>query len=324
MKKHTASAVSMPFVHTWDSYTREKREKIVRRALKSGDVDTLVGMTDHNLLMFGKGGAHTSLHTRRAYATGVRGYLAYALPLGWKRMTEYDTDLTVGYMRQLERAGVKPGTINSRRSAARALYRALRWAGVLQADPFGDTPRAQDHEERWLKREAYSREDIDQLLEVAGPGERLLILLGAHGALRMAEMVALDWSHINLEHRTMRIFGKGRKLASVHLSGLLHEALSDVAVELRIGLVLPWRNQKSVRVCLRHLCLMAGVKYERRQVHGLRHAAATMLLAETGDIFTVARHMRHSSVSSTEIYAKADPKRLTSALARFGEGPEAA
>lgn len=324
MKKNTtASAASTPCVD-WDCTSHDKREKIVRKALKSGDVETLLSLTDHNLLIFGKGGAHTSPHTRRAYATGVRNYLAYALPLGWERLTIYDTDLTIGYLRQLERAGVKPGTINSRRSAARALYRALRWAGVLQADPFGDTPRAQDNEDRWAKREAYSREDIERLLGVAGSGERLLILLGAHGALRMSELVALDWSHIDLEARTMRIFGKGRKLALVHLSGLLHEALSGVAVELRRGLVLPWCNPKSVRLCLRHLCLMAEVKYEKRQVHGLRHSAATLLLAETHDIFVVARHMRHSSISTTEIYAKADPARLVGALARFGEGPEAA
>ncbi|MGY2892739.1 tyrosine-type recombinase/integrase [Deinococcus sp. UYEF24] len=321
MKENTASAASMPCVHIWDTITRDRREKITRKALKAGDVETLVSLTDHNLLMFGKGGAHTSPHTRRSYATGIRLYLAYALPLGWKRLTEYDTDLTVGYLRLLEREGLKPGTINSRRSAARALYRALRWAGVLQADPFGDTPRAQDNEDRWAKREAYSKEEIERLLAVAGPGERLLILLGAHGALRMSEMVALAWTDIDLEQRTMRIFGKGRKLALVHLSGLLHEALSSVSVELRAGLVLPWRNQKSVRVCLRHLCLMAEAKYEKREVHGLRHSAATMLLAETNDIFVVARHMRHSSIATTEIYAKSDPKRLVGALAKFGEGP---
>jgi integrase/recombinase XerC len=324
MSENTAFAASMPFVHNWDTVTRDRREKIARKALKSHDVETLLSLTDHNLMMFGKGGAHTSPHTRRAYATGVRVYLDYALPLGWKRLTEYDTDLTIGYLRQLERAGVKPGTINSRRSAARALYRALRWAGVLQADPFGDTPRAQDNEDKWAKREAYSKEEVDRLLAVAGPGERLLILLGAHGALRMAEMVKLDWTDIDLEQRKMSIFGKGRKLALVHLSGLLHAALSGVPAERRSGLVLEWRNPKSVRVCLRHLCLMAEVKYEKREVHGLRHACATMLLAETNDIFVVARHMRHSSIATTEIYAKSNPARLIGALARFGEGPEAA
>ncbi|AIZ45753.1 hypothetical protein QR90_12740 [Deinococcus radiopugnans] len=138
----------------WDALTHTKREKTVRKALKSGDIDLLVHLTIHNLLAYGRGGAHTSLHTMRGYTTGVRAYLTYALPLGWRRLTEHDTDLTVGYIRALARQGLQPGTINSRRSAARALYRALRWASVLEADPFSGTPRVADHQERWDKREA--------------------------------------------------------------------------------------------------------------------------------------------------------------------------
>ena len=316
-KSSTAQAASMP--HPWDTLSREKREKVARKALKRGDIEVLVTLTLHNLVAYGRGGAHTSAHTMRGYATGVRQFLAYALPLGWERVTAYDTDLTIGYIRALERAGVKPGTINSRRSAARALYRALRWAGVLLADPFADTPRAQDREDRWTKREAYTREDVDALLAVADPDETRLILLGAHGALRMSELTTLTWDRVNLERRTMVITGKGRKTETVHLSGPLTAALQDVPEEHRSGRVLAWQNPKTVRLVLRALCHRTGVVYTKRQVHGLRHAAATMLLDQTGDIVVVARHMRHSSVSTTETYAKLNSKKLTDALATWDE-----
>ncbi|WP_088248305.1 tyrosine-type recombinase/integrase [Deinococcus indicus] len=319
----TTPVASMPHDY-WDSLTREKREKIVRQALKRRDVPTLVSLTMHNLLSYGRGGAHTSLHTMRAYATGVRAYLAYALPLGWKRLCEHDTDLTIGYIRALERAGVKPGTINARRSAARALYRALRWAGVLHADPFADTPRAQDREERWTKREAYSREDIDALLAIADPDETRLVLLGAHGALRMAELTSLRWEHVNLLKRTMVITGKGRKTATVHLSQPLTAALEQVPAGDRSGHVLPWQNPKTVRLVLRALCHHADVQYAKRQVHGLRHASATMLLDQCGDIFVVARHLRHSSVGTTEAYAKLNNRKLTDALATWDDDEGAA
>lgn len=314
-KNNTAQAAPTPI--PWDTLTREKREKVTRKALKRGHIEVLVDLTLHNLVAYGRGGAHTSTHTMRGYATGVRQFLAYALPLGWERLTEHDTDLTIGYIRHLERAGIKPGTINSRRSAARALYRALRWAGVLLSDPFADTPRAQDREDRWTKREAYTREDVDALLTVADPDETRLILLGAHGALRMSELTTLDWATINLERRTMVITGKGRKTATVHLSGPLAAALRDVPEADRVGRVLPWQNPKTIRLVLRALCHRAGVAYAKRQVHGLRHAAATMLLEQTGDIFVVARHLRHSSVGTTETYAKLNPKRLTDALATW-------
>lgn len=301
--------------HLWDAYNKTQRREVTITALQNRDVETLVELTDHNLMMFGRGGALTSTHTRRSYRAGVRQYLSYALPLGWERLTEYDTDLTIGYIRHLERNGVTPGTINNRRSAARALYRALRWAGVLASDPFADTPRVADNAERWTKREAYTREDITALLEVADDQEHLLILLGAHGGLRMSELTTLKWKQVDLEKRIMTITGKGRKTATVHLSDSLCMMLEAVPLEERGGFVLPWRNPKSVRLCLRSLCMQADVDYSKRQVHGLRHACATMLLEKTNDIYLVARHMRHSSVSTTETYSKLNPKRLTAALA---------
>jgi integrase/recombinase XerC len=54
-------------------------------------------------------------------------------------------------------------------------------------------------------------------------------------------------------------------------------------------------------------------------VHGLRHAAATMLLEQTGDLYVVSRHLRHSSISTTETYAKANPKKLVDAIANWEE-----
>ncbi|WP_058980119.1 tyrosine-type recombinase/integrase [Deinococcus grandis] len=304
----------LPVDVQWDTLTRPERKATVREALRTRDVDTLWSVTEYNLRLYGRGGSHTSEHTLRAYRTGVWRFLQYAFPLGWQRMTEHDTDLTVGYLRALERTGLTPGTINARRSAARALYRALRWAGVLQADPFADTPRVADPTDPWARREAYTREDIAALMAVADPDEQLMLLLGAHGALRMSEMIGLTWDRVDLDKKRMTVTGKGRKTARVHLSGPLHAALSAVPENARTGHVLPWRNPKSVRMLLRALCTLAGVTYERRQVHGLRHAAATMLLEQTGDIYVVSRHLRHSTIGTTEIYAKMRPERLTEAL----------
>lgn len=309
----------LPVDVNWDTLTKAERKAAVIEALRTRDVDTLWSVTEHNLRLYGRGGAHTSPHTLRAYRTGVWKFLQFAFPLGWKRMTEHDTDLTIGYLRALERTGLTPGTINSRRSAARALYRALRWAAVLHADPFADTPRAQDHEEKWMKREAYTRQEVTDLMAVADPDEQLLILLGAHGALRISEMTGLTWERVDLERRVMTITGKGRKTARVHLSGPLHAALAAVPEPDRSGYVLPWRNPKTMRMLLRALCNLSGAKYQKRQVHGLRHAAATMLLEQTGDLYVVSRHLRHSSISTTETYAKANPKKLVDAIANWDE-----
>lgn len=304
----------------WDVLTRDERRTLVLGALESRSVETLWDLTQHNLMIYGRGGSNTSAHTLRGYRTGVMQFLQYAYRLGWERMTIHDTDLTVGYIRHLERENLQPGTINSRRSAARAFYRALRWAGVLSADPFADTPRAQDPVARWDRRDAYSREDVAKLLKKANARDRLMILLGAHGALRISEVLALTWDRVNLDERTIRVTGKGNKTATVHMSAQLYEALS--AVQDRTGHVCGYASAKTLRSHLRALCLATGVRYDRRQFHGLRHASATMLLQDTNDLFVVMRHLRHSSVGTTEIYAKFDSKKLQGALTDWGSDPQ--
>lgn len=73
--------------------------------------------------------SHTSPHTLRGYRTGLRIFLAFAFAKGADALLEADTDLTVGYMRSLERRGLMPGTINSRRRPARAALCSVRCAG---------------------------------------------------------------------------------------------------------------------------------------------------------------------------------------------------
>ncbi len=79
-----------------------------------------------------------------------------------------------------------------------------------------------------------------------------------------------------------------------------------------------------MRLVLRSLCSRAGVKYEKRHVHGLRHSAATMLLDQCGDLFVAAPHLRHSSISTTEVYAKLSSTKLTDALAGWDAAEDAA
>lgn len=162
------------------------------------------------------------------------------------------------------------------------------------------------------------------LLALADADGTRFLLLGAHAGLRISELIGLRWAYIDLQKRVMVVTGKGRKTATVHLTRPLVESLQLVSEGEREGQVLAWENPKTVRLVLRSLCSRAGVKYAKRQVHGLRHSAATLLLDQCGDIFVVARHMRHSSISITETYAKMSSTKLTDALASWDAADDAA
>lgn len=55
---------------------------------------------------------------------------------------------------------------------------------------------------------------------------------------------------------------------------------------------------------MQKLCELAGVRYEEREVHGLRHMAGTRTYAETGDILEARDLLRHRDIISTQVYVQ--------------------
>ncbi|WP_237724998.1 tyrosine-type recombinase/integrase [Deinococcus alpinitundrae] len=72
-------------------------------------------------------------------------------------------------------------------------------------------------------------------------------------------------------------------------------------------------TQTAARQRLRLLAKKAGVTY--RGWHALRHYAGTRLVAQTGSLEHAARHLGHSSIETTRVYAKWSDQTLNDALA---------
>lgn len=290
----------------WDSLSREERAQVAREMVLQGDLEGLGDLLLHYLRTWGRAGANLSANTARSYLSAVRLY--------WRWLKEHYGDgagqvaanpseeVGAAFLRDLEAGGMRPASLNQRRAALRALYEALRWAGVLGENPFERAPVRRDPVPRHEKRMPYSEDEVKRLLEVAGAEERILVLLGAQGGLRISEAVRLRWEDVDLAGRRMRVLGKGRKEATVLIPKALAEALEGVPQEGRTGPVLPWRSDDAARKALRALCHRAGVPY--RGYHALRHYCGTHLYRATRDLQTVARHLRHSGIATSSIYAK--------------------
>ena len=144
----------------------------------------------------------------------------------------------------------------------------------------------------------------------------LIVLLGAHAGLRVSEMTALKWEHVDLGDGSLKVVnGKGGKTARVYLTPTLLRALEAIPLEERVGFVLPCRSRQSVYERLEAACKQAKVRF--KGVHALRHASGTRLKEETGDLALVADHLRHSSLDTARGYAKADNRQLRRALGQW-------
>jgi len=310
---HSGASPQARSAADWAEMPPDQRATLAASAALAHDASALTAIADAYLTMHGGTGARVSAHTRRAYAIGIRMLVA-----DWRgeNLLEAGRDAAARWLRRLEHDGAwrqdgtvgpaTPSTVRVRLAAGRALYRALRWTGATVADPFQDVRAAPERTPAWEKRQPYSESDLAALLSTANEVERLIILLGAHAGLRVAEMCSLRGRDIDAVAGQITIrSGKGRKQRRVAMSATLAAAFA--AMHLPADQTIVNLTDSGVRKRVASLCGRAGVAY--RGVHALRHAAGTRLVREGGSLEDAARHLGHSNLETARVYAKwADTK----------------
>ncbi|WP_127130705.1 tyrosine recombinase XerC [Georgenia sp. SYP-B2076] len=147
-----------------------------------------------------------------------------------------------------------------------------------------------------------------------------LELLYATG-VRVSELVGIDVSDVDARERTVRVTGKGDKQRVVPFGIPAQRALDAWLVRGRPTLATPASggalflgarggrlDPRTVRGALHRLTAVAGV--HDLAPHGLRHSAATHLLAGGSDLRTVQEVLGHTSLATTQRYTHVTPERL--------------
>ena len=310
---------------------RTSQEDLRREAVaacQSRNTEKLWALTDAYLTLHGGKGSKVSERTRENYRRGVLDLLE-----DWahENLVRPSRDAGVVWVRELEQKPVvhqhtgepklepdgsvktlSPATVQVKLAAARTFYKALRWAGATQATPFADVKVAKDPVAPWEKRGAYSVEDVERLLEVADDADEVMILLGAHAGLRIAEISALRWRDIDWRAGELIVRkGKGGKTGRVALTKRLKEALAALGRDASESnsFVLPYRAYRA-RERFQRVCLQAGVSYEGKAVHGLRHGAGTRVYKQFNDLARVAQHLRQANLETARRYAKMNDREI--------------
>jgi integrase/recombinase XerC len=293
-------------VQTWTNLPEDERRRRAARAAGERDAGTLWDLTRAVLALNADRAAAMSAHTLRAYRKGVLEVLHDLEP---ENVLDPKRSWASGYRARLS-ARLKPASVNVRLAAARALYTALRWSGASSADPFEGVKGVRDPTKPWQKRAAYSDTDLEALLAVADPRERLIVLLGAHAGLRAAEIAGLKPSDVDPRSRKLVVVGKGGSKRTVKLSMTLALSLQEFVPQHRKATLLGVGASR-LRQMMDDLITRARLKRSEASasgVHSLRHSSGTRLYRETRDLMLVRDHLGHSSVSTSERYAKRDER----------------
>jgi len=298
----------------------DQRRREAAAAAASHDAGGLVELTIAYLLVRGRQHEAASDHTLRSYAAGVR-----ALLRAWtsENLLHPSADAGDRFMSALS-ADHAPATCAARLAAASALYRALAWCKATTAEPFAGVAAPRDRTPRHERRRPYTDEQVASIVAAADDRLITIILLTAHGGLRIAEALALRWRDWSADNATLRVrSGKGRKARTVHVSGSLRAALDRAAakhyawdgaiVEREDGA--PAIDASWLRRRLALAAAAAGVPY--LGWHAFRHTAGTRLARETGNLQLVAAHLGHADVSTAAIYAKWSDSQLAAQVAAW-------
>jgi integrase len=295
----------------WTDLNPEERRRRAMLAAQHLDQETLWSLTEAHTVLYGSAGAGLSARTARAYREGVNRLLRHAERSAFS-LIRPERDGGALYIRSLENAGLAPSSVRVHLAAARALFRALRWAGATALDPFADARPQREKTAAWDKRQPYTDAEVQALLQMAAPRDQALILLCAHAGLRIEEALTLQWADVDLPGGLLTVrHGKGGKTRRVSLTRSLIQSLQALPrTDPVIG-----GTQSAARQRLKVIATRAESRY--RGWHAFRHYAGTRLVRQTGSLEHAARHLGHASLDTTRVYAKWSDTALPDALAHW-------
>lgn len=283
-----------------------------------------------------------SPHTIRAYRGDVSALLDHAGRMRAERPADLDLSMLRSWLARQHTLGASRATLARRAAAARTFTAWAFRRGLAEADPGARLASAKPH--RHLPAvlavdeaaavlqppvagdaDAVTSTDVDPVRQLRD--QAVLELLYAAG-IRVSELCGLDVDDIDLERRTIRVFGKGRKERTVPVGLPAVESVQRWAADGRPA----WLTADSGRALLlgargRRLDPRTARRlvHERlRQVpgapdlgpHGLRHTAATHLLEGGADLRAVQELLGHATLATTQIYTHVSIERLRAAYER--------
>ncbi len=271
------------------------------------------------------GGRNLSPFTLRNYDSDLRHYLR------WLDEEDLRVEAVVRsrfrtYIAGMQDSGASQGSVTRRVSTVKSFYRWLRLVGFMSADPLALVSGPKQ-----AKRlpHVLTLENVEALIASATGGrpedlrDRALLETMYASGLRVSEAHGLDVGDIDLDHRALRVRGKGNKERIVVVGGPAQQAIERYLSEGRPTLtrasepaaIAPAKedqpcfvnrfggrlSQRAMQLLVRKYALKAGID-ARVHPHLLRHSFATHMLDNGAELRVVQELLGHSNPNTTQIY----------------------
>ena len=257
--------------------------------------------------------------TIKNYQKDIEHFYRYIFSQGID-VPEVDHLLIRDYLSFLIMNDISKRTVNRKLAALRKYYSYLLDQKMIKENPFlfVQNPKEEIRYPRALyiddieKIFTANRERTDKLMV---RDQAIMEILYATG-VRASELVNMKLFDIDLNQRTIRIFGKGNKERLVAFSRSSRETLKDYLTNLRPSLAAknPAREEhvflnnlgkpltvRGLEIILEDVERKTGLHYQLHP-HIFRHSFATHLLEGGADLRVIQDLLGHESLNTTQVY----------------------
>lgn len=257
--------------------------------------------------------------TIKNYQKDIEHFYQYIFSQGID-VPEVDHLLIRNYLSFLIMNDISKRSINRKLAALRKYYSYLLNQNIIKENPFlfVQNPKEEIRYPRVLYIEdiekifSANRERTDRLMI---RDQAIMEILYATG-VRASELVTMKLFDIDLNQRTIRIFGKGSKERLVAFSRSARETLKEYLNNLRPSLAVknPAREEhvflnslgkpltvRGLELILNEVEQKTGLHYELHP-HIFRHSFATHLLEGGADLRVIQDLLGHESLNTTQVY----------------------
>lgn len=215
-------------------------------------------------------------------------------------------------------AGLSPRSIQRRLSAARTFYEFLMREGHCARNPAQDVraPKPKKRLPDTLDADQMGRLLAFRVDDTLSARDKAIMELFYSSGLRLAELVGLNVTEIDLADRTVRVLGKGNKTRIVPMGrqaiGALRQWLKERAGLAKPGMDALFVGRSGRRLSVRAVQLRVGAWGRRMGLgvhvhpHMFRHSFATHLLESSGNLRGVQELLGHADIGTTQIYTHLD------------------
>ena len=259
-----------------------------------------------------------SPHTASNYARDVNAladFLEHGNITDWKRV---DSQHIRVFAARAHAGGLGPRSVQRRLSAVRGFFGYLAREGAAAGNPAVDirAPKAAKRLPGTL-----DVDQINQLLQIPGDDalavrDRAIMELFYSSGLRLAELVGLGLTDIDLADRTVRVLGKGAKTRIVPVGRKAVEALRAWLKErgaladtdetaMFVGRNGSRLKPRAIQLRIAQWARKKGLP-SRVYPHLFRHSFATHLLESSRDLRGVQELLGHADISTTQVYTHLD------------------